>query len=160
MPVDPWAAFQEKTADPFAQYQETPARPDFAANPPGMPKPVYDPTSGQNPVQGAGREDILGPIPDNLYTRTGTRIKQNLNVPAQIPAVADMVSGAIKQGVGQPPTWQEFNQKVLQPFYQQYKGKPENILGDVATAAITSGGEIPNPEIGALRESRESARFL
>lgn len=134
-------------------------RPNFAANPPGIPKPVYDPTSAQNPVQGAGREDILGPIPDTLYSRIGSRIKQNLNLPAQIPAVADMVSGAIKQGIGQPPTWQEFNQKVLQPFYQQYKGKPENILGDVATAAIASGGDV-NLGIGAMRDASASAKFI
>jgi hypothetical protein len=113
-------------------------RPDLFGAPAGMPKPP-------NPLADAAAKapagigyDRLGPIPDTLVTRIGRRIEQNFN-PKQIPAAADAITAGLKNikegGPSQLPAFLE--------ALKQYK-KPENVIGDAASAYLASGApELP-----------------
>ena len=115
-------------------------------SPPGMPKPVYDPTSARNPLQGVAGYDAFGPIKDTLYTRVGQRIQQNLDLPRQVGTAADAISSGIRRikegGLREASRLEPSTDSQRTAFLEglkQYK-EPSNVLGDLATAYITGEG--------------------
>lgn len=122
----------------------TQARPIGAT--PSQEKPLFD-MSQARPI-GAGQpkilgHDMFGDIPDNLYTRTGARIKANLDIPKQIPAVADAITAGIKRI--KEGGWQDALKIVgshdsqMPAFLDALKdtvSKPENLIGDAITGYI------------------------
>jgi KTSC domain-containing protein len=97
----------------------------------------------RDPLEGVAGYDALGPIPDNLSTRIGRRIKGNLDVPAQLQGAASAVSAGLKNikegGPSQLPAFLD--------AFKQYK-KPENVIGD-AVSAYVAGGASDVPTVRA-----------
>lgn len=126
LPIPQGAQIQDEPIPQGAQVQEEPQ---------GVPIP-----QGAQVSMG---EDSLGPIPDNLLTRIGARIKGNLNIPQQIRNVSQGVSEGIqniKEGGPHrlPEVWEAL---------KQY-GKPENVIGDLISAYIMGGADAePSTEV-------------
>lgn len=115
-------------------FKQNAPRPDFAANPPAAAGPHVT----------MREHDLFGEVPENLSTRTGERIRQNLD-PLRM---ADTVSQAIKEAEGA-----EYKRSNILPNLKKTVGQlketysdPANIAGDVMTAGILgvgSGAEVP-----------------
>ncbi|HUD64663.1 MAG TPA: hypothetical protein VMQ17_08800 [Candidatus Sulfotelmatobacter sp.] len=91
--------------------------------------------------------DMFGSIPDNLYTRIGARIKENLDIPKQIAGASDAISAGIQRI--KDGGWEDaFNfiskkDSQLPAFRQALRdefSKPENVIGDALSAYILGQG--------------------
>jgi hypothetical protein len=117
----------------FSKYEQ--AAP--AAAPAGIDFSKYETTAPAKPAS-LGR-DALGEIPNNFVTRIGHRIKENLDIPAQIGHAADAITEGIKNiKNGGPSKMPEFIAAL-----KQY-ADPEKLAADLITGYITAGA----PDLG------------